>query len=174
MIEVWGKMRKVELLPTRDGEASYGPVFTFLSTKGDMIKVIELGVRDIDFWVTGKTGVIFLCFTMFRNFKNVIISLQQGLIRSKCNIENEQVVYLMKAKLKMADSFYLIISQKFVAQIYLECKILRGNWWSVLIFWYLCLSSLCHCPITSYIATEGLEQEGISPFLTKRRFCYPK
>ena len=26
MIEIWGKMRKVELLPTRDCEAGYGPV----------------------------------------------------------------------------------------------------------------------------------------------------
>ena len=41
MIKIWGKMRKVELLPTRDCEAGYGPVPSYSLVKPvDIVKLL--------------------------------------------------------------------------------------------------------------------------------------
>ena len=73
-----------------------------------MIKENESDVGNIDFQLKAKRGDKFLCFTLFLNFKELFISLQPDVrlrlgFESKCSSFNEQVIYIKKLELNIAN-----------------------------------------------------------------------
>ena len=74
----------------------------------EVIKWNESNVGNVNFEVDAKRSCKFLCFTLFKNFKELFVSLQpdvnwEGGLGSKYSILNKHVVYSEKSELNFAD-----------------------------------------------------------------------
>ena len=77
-----------------------------------MIEGNELDVTNINFELQVKRGDKLLCFTLFRNFKELSVSLQPDVrpwlgFGSKCCILNGHVVNIEKPELNFADMWLI-------------------------------------------------------------------